>query len=261
MFGKILVGIDGTDTSRVTLLHAMELANAMGSQVLIASAYPPSHSHRHTGNPGATVSIAKAALRDARNSVGETVPVSTRALEGPAAASLAALALEEGVDLTVVGNRGMKGLGRFSFGNVADLVSHRVSTHLLMVNSQSTGKTRIERILAGTDGSPTAERAVDLGASLASNIQATFTVVTVSRSEEMGQRALEPARARFPLADTRVLSGDPAKAISQFSAEGGYDLIVVGNKGMKGPRRFLVGSIPDKLSHLASTSLLIARTA
>ena len=45
-----------------------------------------------------------------------------------------------------------------------------------------------------------------------------------------------------------------------MAEEQGADLIVVGNKGMHGSRRFLLGSVPDKVSHHAPCSVLIVRT-
>jgi nucleotide-binding universal stress UspA family protein len=42
--------------------------------------------------------------------------------------------------------------------------------------------------------------------------------------------------------------------------ETGADLIVVGNKGMTGAERFLLGSVPNKVSHHAPCSVLIVRT-
>jgi len=38
------------------------------------------------------------------------------------------------------------------------------------------------------------------------------------------------------------------------------DLIIVGNKGMTGAKRFLLGSVPNKISHHAPCSVLIIRT-
>lgn len=40
----------------------------------------------------------------------------------------------------------------------------------------------------------------------------------------------------------------------------GYDLLVVDNKGMTGPGRFLLGSVPNKVSHHVPCSLLIVHT-
>ncbi len=54
--------------------------------------------------------------------------------------------------------------------------------------------------------------------------------------------------------------GDPADAILDVAEEIGADLIVVGNRGMTGARRFLLGSVPNKVSHHAPCSVLIIRT-
>lgn len=54
--------------------------------------------------------------------------------------------------------------------------------------------------------------------------------------------------------------GDAADAILDVAEEQGSDLIVVGNKGMTGATRFLVGSVPNKVSHHAPCSVLIVRT-
>ena len=47
---------------------------------------------------------------------------------------------------------------------------------------------------------------------------------------------------------------------ARMAEERGADLIVVGNKGMTGARRFLLGSVPNKISHHAPCSVLIIRT-
>ena len=55
--------------------------------------------------------------------------------------------------------------------------------------------------------------------------------------------------------------GDPADAILDVAEERNAGLIVVGNKGMTGAKRFLLGSVPNKVSHHAPCSVLIIRTA
>ena len=59
---------------------------------------------------------------------------------------------------------------------------------------------------------------------------------------------------------TYAREGDPADAILDVAEERGADLIVVGNKGMTGAKRFLLGSVPNKVSHHAPCSVLIIRT-
>jgi nucleotide-binding universal stress UspA family protein len=61
--------------------------------------------------------------------------------------------------------------------------------------------------------------------------------------------------------DTLVVDGDPATVLSEQAVAGGYDLVVVGNKGMTGARRFFtIGSVPNKVTHHLPASLLIERT-
>jgi nucleotide-binding universal stress UspA family protein len=60
--------------------------------------------------------------------------------------------------------------------------------------------------------------------------------------------------------ETFAREGDPADAILDVAEEQGADLIVVGNKGMTGAKRFLLGSVPNKVSHHAPCSVLIIRT-
>jgi nucleotide-binding universal stress UspA family protein len=60
--------------------------------------------------------------------------------------------------------------------------------------------------------------------------------------------------------NTHARQGDPADAILDVAEESGADLIIVGNKGMTGAKRFLLGSVPDKISHHAPCSVMIIRT-
>jgi nucleotide-binding universal stress UspA family protein len=60
--------------------------------------------------------------------------------------------------------------------------------------------------------------------------------------------------------ETTARQGDAADAIIDIAEESRADLIVVGNKGMTGAKRFLLGSVPNKVSHHAPCSVLVVRT-
>ena len=88
-------------------------------------------------------------------------------------------------------------------------------------------------------------------------------------AEELGVPSLRDATLEAAAALAREASvpvelyarqGDPADAILDVAEEQGADLIVVGNKGMTGAKRFLLGSVPNKISHHAPCSVLIIRT-
>src|SRR3954471_11581597 len=142
-------------------------------------------------------------------------------------------------------------------------------------------------IVVGTDGSDTASKAVDEAIDLAKAVGAAVCVVSAYEPVPKA-RLREEARqtpsdlqgmvnpregADAPLADAAELvraagvevepfarEGAPADAILDVAEERDADLIIVGNKGMTGARRFLLGSVPNKVSHHAPCSVLIVRT-
>jgi nucleotide-binding universal stress UspA family protein len=142
-------------------------------------------------------------------------------------------------------------------------------------------------IVVGTDGSETATQAVRQAVDMASAVGATLELVSAyapaseqrlraERRDAPGdvQWAMDPRRqVEASLADaaevarqagvevtTHAREGDPADAILEVAEERAADLIIVGNKGMTGAKRFLLGSVPNKVSHHAPCSVLIVRT-
>jgi nucleotide-binding universal stress UspA family protein len=117
-----------------------------------------------------------------------------------------------------------------------------------------------QRILVGTDGSPTAAKAVAQAAAVARSTGASLTVVTAGSGSRAERVVTDAARSLGDLSiETKVLAGDAADALVDEAARG-YDLLVVGNKGMAGISRFLLGSVPNKVSHHTPCPLLIVHT-
>jgi nucleotide-binding universal stress UspA family protein len=142
-------------------------------------------------------------------------------------------------------------------------------------------------IVVGTDGSETAGKAVGQAAELAASVGSTLLIVSAfepvgpTRLREEASQAPDDVRwmvnpredvdatlaAAAEVAEEKGVKveffarqGDPADAILDVAEEQGADLIVVGNKGMTGAKRFLLGSVPNKVSHHAPCSVLIVRT-
>jgi nucleotide-binding universal stress UspA family protein len=144
----------------------------------------------------------------------------------------------------------------------------------------------IESMLVATDGSETAGEAVSQAADLAAGTGTRVHVMTAYqplRARVSTGRAVDPEQGQWQLAqdswadtvlddacavmrlrgveaEPHARKGDPADAIIDLAEELGADLIVVGNKGLTGARRFLLGSVPDKVSHHAPCSVLIVHT-
>jgi nucleotide-binding universal stress UspA family protein len=142
-------------------------------------------------------------------------------------------------------------------------------------------------IVVGTDGSETAQEAVRQATELAKAVGS--RIYLVSAFEPVGNQRLREERQQVPEdmqwmvnpredveatlneageqikeagvdVETFARQGDPADAILDVAEENNADLIIVGNKGMSGAKRFLLGSVPNKVSHHAPCSVMIIRT-
>jgi nucleotide-binding universal stress UspA family protein len=120
------------------------------------------------------------------------------------------------------------------------------------------------KILVGTDGSKTAAKAVDRAVDVASVSGASLTIVSAGRADR-AQAVVDAEAARHAgtgvAIDTRVIDTDPVSGLIEVAEDGGYDLLVMGNKGMTGMSRyFSLGSVPNKVSHHLPCTLLIVKT-
>lgn len=118
-------------------------------------------------------------------------------------------------------------------------------------------------VLVGTDGSDTATRAVRRASEVAAASQARLLVAFVGDAEAgpaVLDRAVAALAGTLPAPETRLLSGDPADALLGLAEVEQVDLLVVGNKGMAGAQRFLLGSVPNKVSHRARCDVLVVHT-
>jgi nucleotide-binding universal stress UspA family protein len=144
-----------------------------------------------------------------------------------------------------------------------------------------------KRIVVGTDGSETAAQAVSQAVELAKLTGATLSLVSAYRPASgrraQAQQAEAPADVQYELGpredvnfildaaaadakqegvevQTHPVEADPPDAILNVAEETKADLIVVGNKGMTGARRYLLGSVPNNVAHHAPCSVMIVRT-
>jgi nucleotide-binding universal stress UspA family protein len=136
-----------------------------------------------------------------------------------------------------------------------------------------------QRILVGTDGSGTAGAAVSHAAELAKIGGAELIVVSAYKkpedvpppfgtpdaqhTAEVGKAVLKDVEKRYG-SDVKVRTilreGNPTDAIIDTAEDEKVDLIVVGNRGMVGAKRFVLGSVPNAVSHHAPCDVLIVHT-
>jgi nucleotide-binding universal stress UspA family protein len=137
-----------------------------------------------------------------------------------------------------------------------------------------------ETVVVGADGSASAADAVRQAIELVKLTGGQLHIVSAYKPEhlkvsggddlarsldsgEVADSVLADLASRAKSAGLEVTihgkAGAPADVVCDVAAEVGADLIVVGNKGMKGVRRVL-GSVPNSVAHQAPCAVLIAAT-
>jgi nucleotide-binding universal stress UspA family protein len=146
-------------------------------------------------------------------------------------------------------------------------------------------------IVVGTDGSESAGIAVHRATALAKLTGATLHIVSAYRQVSLGsvamaasagastvdvehvnrgvtaqgeqvcERAASEARREGVRVELHAVPGDAADVLVSVAKQVGGDLVVVGSRGMSGARRFVLGSVPNKVSHHCPCCVLIVDTA
>jgi nucleotide-binding universal stress UspA family protein len=199
------------------------------------------------------------------------------------------LALSAAADLVVMGSHGHGGVKRFVLGSVADEVARHAPVPVMIVRggSASPPAVQLTRIVVPLDGSELAEQAVPVAAALAADLGVPVHLMRVldvdalratvqagshaaaayMRSQEEIQRYAEEylseqaqtLRNRNLTATTEVLTG--SAAVSLLDAMRPDDLVVMTTHGRGGVRRWLLGSVADKLVRAAAAPVLLVRAA
>jgi nucleotide-binding universal stress UspA family protein len=284
VYERIVAGTDLSKTAHIATDRAANLAHHLDATLILV------HAGRDTDG-----------LRALAKEYGAGAVVENR----NAAELLIDKTKELDADLLIVGSVGMSGARRFLLGSVPNKVSHHAPADLLIVKTDPL-PSRVgdyKRLMVGTDGSPTAMRALDAACELAKALAIQPVVVCAyeplteherellradpnnafaqwsadksmletpeefrwriagaKQADDVLDRAADHAARLGVDAEVRAVDGNPAEVLISIAEEEGYDLIVVGSVGMSGPKRFMLGNVPHRVSHHAPTDVLILKT-
>ena len=208
---------------------------------------------------------------------------------GAPAERIVDIATNEPQALIAMVTHGYSGLRRWTLGSVADKVVQATRTPLFLVRAMEppTSPQSLQRILIPLDGSLLAEQALPLAIELAVGAQAELLLFHAIRPFGTPIPGLLPAHRAPPAIDfpapghaqalqhvhgvaerwhaceiailPMVVSGEPAQEIVDTAANEHADLIVMATHGSSGVRRWVLGSIADKVLHTSATPLLLVR--
>jgi nucleotide-binding universal stress UspA family protein len=192
------------------------------------------------------------------------------------------------VDMIVMTTRGRGAAGRMIFGSVADRVSRSAGTPAMMVRTGSSLATPV-RIVVPLDGSPTARQALPMATRLADALGCPIALVravdlddvraTIQLLRQAGQAdgsyddarvateevarlslAAEQARLNARGYDTDIVLLDGTPSFALLNEIGETDIVVMSTHGRSGYRRWLLGSVSEKLVREANAPVVLVPT-
>jgi nucleotide-binding universal stress UspA family protein/nitrite reductase/ring-hydroxylating ferredoxin subunit len=251
-YKRILLGTDGTERAAEAGRVAAALAKAGKAELIVG--------HVWERREGAEARLATSV--DAAKEAGVKKVDSELHGGRPPAEVLMEVAEARDVGLIVVsGGRGQQ----VALGEVASRLSHHSPRDLLIVSERPhPGEGPLyRRVLIATDGSPTADRAARKGYDLAESIGAAVTLVFVGHPATgtlITDDTLEMYGPDEVETSIDIRQGEPADEILAAAEEHDADLIVIGNKGMTGVKRFFLSPVPQKVVDRTHRDILVGRT-
>jgi nucleotide-binding universal stress UspA family protein len=136
-----------------------------------------------------------------------------------------------------------------------------------------------QKIVVATDFGPSSRRAIDAAMSIAERYRAELVMVhavepfippyPIALMPEQGtfrsaaqaelETEAERVRAVLPGARQELLTGAAADAVTRYAEESAADLIVIGTHGRRGPSRWLLGSVAEKIVRASRVPVLTVR--
>lgn len=287
MFRTILVPTDGSKVARTAAEAAVTIAARFEATIeaihVVELGTLPYDARDEWA--GAIAGVGEDALEEIATMADEAgVDAKTTSLEShaPTHEVLTEYADDYGCDLLVMGTRGRAGLDRLVLGSVTERTLRRSSAPVLTVHQDTTlpPTLALEDVLVPTDGSDSADAAVQRGIELASETGARLhllTLVDTSKPwhratrakmlqalDDAGRDVLDEAilRAEASEVDTiegAVGNGKPETAILEYANEHDVDLVVMGTHGRSGVNRWLLGSVTEHVVRAAEIPVLSVR--
>jgi nucleotide-binding universal stress UspA family protein len=293
MFEKILLPLDGSELAEIALPYGEELARSLGSELILFHVHGPEHEHYERMHQMYLNRLAETVKRNVRDGQpnGTEVKVTTKVEVGDPHENICQLVKENDIGLiimTAVSASGLK-VGKM-LGSVTDHTCRTVPVPVLLIRPQVTqrieGKKRlINLILLPLDGSDLSKLALPVGEELAAKLKIPITLFQMAHiiilpvddagaglgayyaklTDEEEKRVrieivalvAELKEKGFDATQIVVTGLNAADGIIEVAKKIGADLVVMCTYGQSGLRRWILGSVSEKVLHHLEIPLLL----
>jgi len=280
-YKKILIAVDGSESSMHALKESIKLANNEQSWITVLSVIPT-----YEGDLGATwltnvkeamAKPCKIALLEAEKlAKDEKVLIKTVCEEGEIYERIVDLADAENCDLIVMGRKGISGLEKVLVGSVTARVIGHTQRDVLVVPKSTA--IECKSVLFATDGSKYSEAATNRAIGFAKSYGSEFKVISVvdvteefmarapgaledlvKKAKDVVEDVKKKASSEGVKAEGIVREGEAYKVITDTASREKAGIIVVGSHGRTGLRRLLMGSVTEKVIGYAPCPVLVVK--
>lgn len=281
MIRKILVPLDGSKLAEQAIEPAIEITQAWHGEIILMRV-PIYIDSRIQSTPAYDFLVTNEDVQPSYDNTVEylqtireqksrpNINIRTIIGEGDRAGAIVDKALIENVDLIVMSTHGRTGISRFVFGSVTAKVLRQAHCPVLVIRQPG----EISHILITLDGSPLAEEAIAPGLTLARSFNSRVTLLRVQQAGgdpdqidvmEGAEQYLQDIVAinrSFPNQIEWVIKTGPvAESILDYAENNKVDLIAMTTHGRTGLRRWVYGSVTEKVLYAVSRAMLIIRPA
>jgi nucleotide-binding universal stress UspA family protein len=212
---------------------------------------------------------------------GHGAPVTTMLVDGYADEVLPEVASQREANLIVVGTHGHTGFTRLRLGSVAERVVRNGSCSVLVVREGTAPARHYRKILVPTDFSEPSKNALEaaLGVAAPESVIEALHVWMMPTGDQFafaapegteaqlrqfsesvqrtGMQWIEPYRAQAPNLSFVEICDSPAAGIQRHLDAGEHDLVVMGSRGHRGIKRWILGSVAEATVRHAACSVLV----
>ncbi|MBV8881637.1 MAG: universal stress protein [Planctomycetaceae bacterium] len=271
MITKILLALDGSPNAEKALPWVRQFAGLEKAQVVLFRAMSP-HSAREVW-PRERSEARDYLMGIERELNYHGIPTKVLLRRGNAAAEIVDAAADQGCDLIVMTTRGGSPVKRWVMGGVTEQVMRLSHVPVLPVWSALTRPKQghVRRLIVPLDGSKHADSVVWWSIALAQFLRSKLVFLHVRQAGAVGRSARSLALERRTVricqslrkqgvpAEFALQTGDAADRILAFADRN--DLILTTTHGFGGVKRWVLGSVAEKLVHAGTAPVLVYKTS
>ena len=275
MYQTILVPLDGSLLAETALPYAEELSARLGSDVTliyISESIDDPHRHMHQIYMQKMAESTKQDAEAYARKLGKELAIQARSvnLAGNPAEEIVKYADSENIGLVVLSTHGQSGIRQWTIGSIANKVVRATKRPVVLIRAEGAShgvlqEAMLKKALLPLDGSKESEAAIPFVAELASRLGMSvvlFQVLAIgdkALAEDYLENIEVQLKQKGVTVESQVRFGEAATEIVNLAAEIHAGVVAMSIHGQSGMRRWVLGSVAERVLYEGSTPLLLVR--